>query len=143
MLHFSLLAVRLNLHILEGLSLHPIYRVSPSNSISALCLYRWTPHPASTSSQAAIRLWGMSGTLNAFLAALGSFFNSNSRVSVVKIADLFGVPRILFVSRVYDILACAPCPISEYKAAESKKAAVLVVLGGLVQTSLLSSLRIL
>ena len=42
----------------------------------------------------------MSGTLNAFLAALGSFFNSNSRVSVVKIAALFGVPRI-FLSPVF------------------------------------------
>ena len=36
----------------------------------------------------------MSGTLNDFLAALGGFFNSNSRVSVVTLAALFGVPRI-------------------------------------------------
>ena len=89
-LHFSPLEVRLNLHSLEGLSLHPRYRVSPSKSISALCLYRWTPNPALTSSQAVIRLWGMYGTLNAFLAALGSFFNINSRVSVVRISALLG-----------------------------------------------------
>ena len=67
------------------------------------------------------------------LAALGTFFNSNSRVSIVTIAALFGVPRILFVSCSYDILTCAPRPISEYDAAESKKAVVLVGLGGLVQ----------
>ena len=96
-------------------------------------MYRWTPHPESTSSQAAIRLWGISGTLNAFLAALGSFFNGNSRVSVVTIAALFGVPRILFVSCVSDILTCALRPMSEYDTAEYKKAVVLLVLGGLVQ----------
>ena len=105
MLRFSPLEVRLNLHSLEGFSLHPLYRVSPSNSISALCLYRWTPHHASTSSQATIRLWVMSGTLKDFLAALGSFFNINSRVSVVTISALFGVPRILFVPvlRYFDV----------------------------------------
>ena len=75
----------------------------------------------------------MSGTLNAFLAALGSFFKSNLRVSVVTIEDLFGVPRILFVYWVSDILTCAPRPMSEYDAAESKNAVVLVVLRGLVQ----------
>ena len=106
MLQFSPLEVRLNLHSLEGFSLHPRYRVSPSNSISALFLYRWTPHPASTSLQSAIRLWGVSGTLNAFLADLGSFFNGKSRVSVATIAALFGVPRILFVSCVSDTLTC-------------------------------------
>ena len=91
------------LHSLEVLSLHPRYRVSPSNSISALCLYIWTPHSASARSQAEIRLWGMSGTLKAFLAALGGFFNINSRVSVVTIATLVGVPSILFVSCSSDI----------------------------------------
>ena len=83
----------------------------------------------------------MSGTLNAFLAAFGSFFNINSRVSVVKIAALFGVPRILFVSCSSDILTCAPLPMSEYDAAESNKTVVLVGLGGLVQPG--RSLRIL
>ena len=126
MLHFSPLEVRLNLHSLEGLSLYPQERVSPSNSISALCLYRWTPHPASTISQAGIRLWGMSGTLKAVLAALGSFFNINARVSDVTIAALFGVPRILFVSCSSAFLTCAPRPISGYDADESKKAVVLV-----------------
>ena len=143
MLRFSPLEVRLNLQSLDGLSLHPRYRVCPTNSISALCLYRWTPHPESISSQAAIRLWGVSGTLNAYLAALGGLFNGNSRVSVVTIAALFGVPRILFVSCISDILTCATRPISEYNAADSKKAVVLVVLGGLVQPGRLSSLRIL
>ena len=143
MLRFSPLEVRLNLHSLEGLSLHPRYRVSPSNSISAVCFYRWTPHPASTSSQDATRLWGVSGTLNAFLAALGGFFNINSRVSVVTIAALFGVPRILFVSCYSDILTCAPRPIIDYDADESNKALLLVGLGGLVQPGRLSSLRIL
>ena len=81
----------------------------------------------------------MSGTLNAFLADLGSFFNINSRVSVVAIAALFGVPRILFVSCSSDILTCAPRPISEYDAAESKKAVVLVGLGGLIQLGRSSS----
>ena len=85
----------------------------------------------------------MSGNLNAFLAALGSFFNINSRVSVVTIAALFGVPRILFVPCYSDILTCAPRPISEYDADESKKAVVLVGLGGLVQPGCLPSLRIL
>ena len=85
----------------------------------------------------------MSGTLNDFLAALGSFFNSNSRVSVVTIDALFGVPRILFVSCSSDILTCAPRLISEYDAAESKKAVVLVGLNGLVQPGRSSSLRIL
>ena len=85
----------------------------------------------------------MSGTLNDFLAALGGFFNSNSRVSVVMISALFGVPRILFVSCSSDILTCAPRLISEYGAAESKKAVVLVVLGELVQPGRSSSLRIL
>ena len=113
MLHFSPLEVRLNLHSLEGLSLHPLYRVSSSNSISSLCLYIWTPHPESTRSQAGIRLWGVYGTLNAFLADLGSFFNINSRVSVVTISSLFGVPRILFVSCSSDILTCASGPIIE------------------------------
>ena len=74
----------------------------------------------------------MSGSLNAFLASLGGFFNSNSRVYVVTIAALFGVPRILFVSCVSDILTCAPRPISEYEAAEYKKALVLVVLWGFI-----------
>ena len=64
---------------------------------------------------------GVSGTLNAFLAASGSFFKSNSRVSIVTIAALFGVPRVSFVSWVSDILICAPRPISEYEAAESRK----------------------
>ena len=142
-LRFSPLEFRLNLHSLEGLSLHPQYRVSPSKSISALCLYIWTPHTASTSSQAAIRLWGVSGTLNAFLAALGIFFNINSSISVVTIAAFFGVPRILFISCSSDILKCVPCPISEYDAAESKKAVVLIGLGGLVQPGRLSSLKII
>ena len=142
-LQFSPLEVRLNLHSLEGLSLHPLYRVSPSNYISALYLYRWTPHHASTSSQAAVRLWRMSGTLKYFLADLEGFFNINSRVFVVAIAALFGVPKILFVSCSSDILTCAPRPISEYDAAESKNAVVLVGLGGLVHPVLSSSLRIL
>ena len=85
----------------------------------------------------------MSGTLNAFLAALGVFFNSNSRVSVVMISALFGVPRILFVSCSSGILTCEPRTISEYDAAESKKAVVLVGLGGLVHPGCSSSLRIL
>ena len=85
----------------------------------------------------------MSGTLKAFLAALGSLFNINSRVSVVTIAALFGVPRILFVSCSSDILTCAPRPLSDYDAAESNKAVVLVGLGGLVQPGRSSSLRIL
>ena len=55
----------------------------------------------------------MSGTLNDFLAASGIFFKSNSRVSVVTIAALFGVPRVLFVSWVSDILTCVLHPISE------------------------------
>ena len=59
----------------------------------------------------------MFGTLNAFLAASGSFFKSNLRVSVLTIAALFGVPRILFVSWVSDILTCGPHPIIEYEAA--------------------------
>ena len=53
------------------------------------------------------------------------------------------MPRILFVSCSSDILTCAPRPISEYYAAESKKAVVLVGLGGLVQPGRSSSLRIL
>ena len=53
------------------------------------------------------------------------------------------MPRILFVSCVYDILTCAPRPISEYDAAKSKKAVVLVVLGGLVQPGGSSSFKIL
>ena len=85
----------------------------------------------------------MSGILKAFLTALGSFFNIDSRVSVVTIAALFGVPRILFVSCSSDILTCAPRPISDYDAAESKKAVVIVGLGGLVQPGRSSSLRIL
>ena len=80
----------------------------------------------------------MSGTLKAFLADLGIFFNINSRVSVVTIAALFGVPRILFVSCSSAILTCAPRPISEYDAAESNKAVVIVGLGGLVQPGRLS-----
>ena len=61
----------------------------------------------------------MSGTLNDFLADSGSFFKSNSRVYFVTIADLFGVPRVLFVSWVSDFLMCAPRPISEYEDSES------------------------
>ena len=142
-LHFSPLEVRLNLHSLEGFSLHPLYRVSSSNYISALCLYIWTPHPESTSSQAVIRLWGMYSTLKTFLAALGSVFNINSRVYVVTISALFGVPGILFFSCSSDILTCAPRPISEYDTDESMNAVVLLGLGGLVQPGRLSSLRIL
>ena len=85
----------------------------------------------------------MYGTLNAFLADYGNFFKSNSMVSVVTISALFGVPRVLFVSRVSDFLTCAPRPINEYEAAESKKAVVLVVFGGLVQPGGFSSLKIL
>ena len=85
----------------------------------------------------------MYGTLNAFLAASRSFFKSNSRVSFVTIADLFGVPRVLFVSWVSDFLTCLPRPISEYKVAESKKAVVLVLCGGLVHPGGSSSLKIL
>ena len=72
-----------------------------------------------------------------------SFFNLNSRVSVVTIAALFGVPRILFVSYSSDFLTCAPRPISEYNASGSNKAVVLVGLSGLVHPGHLSSLRIL
>ena len=78
----------------------------------------------------------MYGTLNAFLAASGSFFKSNSRVSVVTIVDLFGVPRVLFVSWVSAFLTCA-------MSAESKKAVVLLLFGGLVQPSGSSSLKII
>ena len=85
----------------------------------------------------------MSVILNAFHAAFESLFKSNLRVSVVAISALFGVPRILFVSWVSDILTCVPCPISEYEAAESKKAVGLVLFGGLVQPGGLSSLKIL
>ena len=85
----------------------------------------------------------MSGILNVFLAASGSFFKSNLRVSGVTIAALFGVPRVLFDSWVSDILTCAQRPISEYESAESKKAVVLVVFGGLVQPGGSSSLKIL
>ena len=85
----------------------------------------------------------MSGTLKAFLASLGSFFNINSSVSVVTIVALVGVPRILFVSCSSDILKCAPRTIREYDAAESKNAVVLVGLGGLVQPGCSLSLRIL
>ena len=83
MLGFSPLGVRLNLNCLEVLSLHPRYRVSLSNSISALCLYRLTHVLHQLTHR-------MSGTLKAFLAALGSFFNINSRVYVVTIAALVG-----------------------------------------------------
>ena len=83
----------------------------------------------------------MSGILNAFLAPSGSFFKSNSRGYVVTISDLFGVPRVLFVSWVSDFLTCAPRPIIEYEASESKKAVVLLVLGGLVQPGGSSSLK--
>ena len=76
----------------------------------------------------------MSGTLKDFFADLGVFFNINSIVSVVTIDALVGVPSILFVSCSSDILTCAPRPIREYDAAESKKAVVLVGLGGLVQS---------
>ena len=38
----------------------------------------------------------MSGTLKAFLASSGSLLNSNSRVSVVIIVVLLGVPRVWF-----------------------------------------------
>ena len=85
----------------------------------------------------------MSGTLNTFLAALGSFFKNNSRVYVATIDALFGVPRILFVSFSLDILMCAPRPISDYDAAESNKAVLLVGLRELVHQGRLSSLRIL
>ena len=85
----------------------------------------------------------MSGTLNVFLAASVRLFKSYLRVSVVTIAALFWVPRVLFFSWVSDSLTCAPCPISEYEAAESKKAVVLVVFGGLVQPGGSSSLKIL
>ena len=85
----------------------------------------------------------MSGTLKFFLAALGVFFNINSRVYVVTIAALFGLPRILFVSCSSDILTCVPRPISEYDATESKNAVVVLGLGGLVQLGSSSSLRIL
>ena len=85
----------------------------------------------------------MSGTLKAFLAYLGSFFNINSRVSVVTIAALVGVLMILFVSCSSDILTCVPRPIRDYDAAESKNAVVLLGLGGLVQPGCSLSLRIL
>ena len=39
-------------------------------------------------------------------------------------------------------MTCAPHPISEYEAVESKKAVVLVVFGGLIQPGGLSSLKI-
>ena len=40
----------------------------------------------------------MSGTLNSFLDASGSLLSSNSRVSVVIIVVLLGVPRVWFFS---------------------------------------------
>ena len=52
----------------------------------------------------------MSGTVKAFLAALGSLFYIISRVSVVTIAALVGVPSILFVSCSLDIFTCARVP---------------------------------
>ena len=53
-------------------------------------------HPALTSSPPNIRLWGISDTVNAFLAASGDLLNNNNRVSVVIIVVLLGVPRVWF-----------------------------------------------
>ena len=83
-----------NLQSLVGLSLHHWYSVSPSYSISAPCLLKCMLHPALTSSPPAIRLWGISGTLNAFLAVYGNLLSSNNWVSVVIIVVLLGVPRV-------------------------------------------------
>ena len=88
-----LFEVRSKRHNLVALLRQPRYKVSPSHLISPYVFYRWRPHPASTSSALAMRLCGISGTLKAHLAAVGSFASRNSNVSVVHIVSFDGVPR--------------------------------------------------
>ena len=51
-----------------------------------------------------MRLWGILGTLKAFLALGGSFSNSSSKVSVVEIGIPLGVPRVMFADCVSALL---------------------------------------
>ena len=71
----------------------------------------------------------MSGTLNAFLAASGSLLISNSRVSVVIIVVLLGVPRVWFFSCMVDLLHAELRPMIEIDAAVSKKAVFFYIWG--------------
>ena len=78
-------------------------------------------HPVSTSSPPAIRLWGMSGTLYAFLADSGSLHGSNYRVSVVISVVLIGVMRVWYFSCMLALLHAVLRPMREIDDVVSKK----------------------
>ena len=68
-----------------------------------------------------------------FYYLLWYFFNNNSRVSVVNIFCLLGVPNVLLGSCTSDILHAALRTSRERDTAESRKVVLLFTLVGLVQ----------
>ena len=122
--------VMLNLHSLDGWFCHPFYRVSPSYSISAPCLSKWSWHPASTSSAPKIMLCGSLGTWYAVLAYAGSFFIASSNVFFVLIGTAAGVSNSLFCFCIFATIHFARSPMHDMEAAVSRNAVVLLGLGG-------------
>ena len=93
----------------------------------------WTLHPASNNSETAMRLWGISLTLNALLAAGGSFCNFSNKLSVVWIGTWEVVLSDMLGSWVGDTLQSACFPRIDVDAVQSRYAVVLFGFGGLVQ----------
>ena len=87
----------LNLQNLAASSLHPLYRVSSSSSISAQYLSKCSVHPASTSSAPDMMLWGNYGTVNGVFAFSGSLGILSAIVVVVAIGVVDGVSNNVFL----------------------------------------------
>ena len=84
----------------------------------------------------------MSGTRYAVLAFAGSLGRSNSRVPVVVIGTPLGVFRVMAGSCVSASFAIALFPRHETEAAESRKAVVKFLLGGLQPDGLMLQMLI-
>ena len=80
-----------------------------------------------------MRLWGISLTLDALLAAGGSFFNFSNKLSVVWIGTWEGVLSDMLGSWIGATLQSACFPRIDVDMAQSRYALVLLGFGGLVQ----------
>ena len=129
----------LKLQSLVALSLQPRYSVSPSSSISAPYLSKYSLHPASASSGPDSRLWGSCGTVNPILAGAGNFVILDFLVFVVVMATFDGVSKCLFFCCISALSTSASSPKQVKEAAVSKNAVVFFGCGGGAQPKVLST----
>ena len=90
-----------------------------------------------------MRLWGISLTLNALLAAGGNFLNFSNKLSVVWIFTGEGVLSDMLGSWVGATLQSACFPRIDVDGAKSRYAVVLFGFGGLVQQGVLHNIYLL